>query len=274
MEPGFSNLRFAAGPYPKHATRRMRVYHLIAIAMAALLPATVHGVDLYTENYPPFNIVSQDKNTVSGIASDKVRELMRRAGDSYKLHVVPWARSMAMVQSQAGSCMYSTARTPNREQRYQWVGPLVRNNFAIFGRARAAHAAKKVEDLKSHVIGTKRQDASSEYFAALGYAIDPVVADVDNPRKIMRGRFDYWATGELLGLELIREQHLSADIVPLFVFMQIDMYLSCNRGMDKATIERWNQILKTMEQDGTSAAIEKKYPSYRRSKPTASQTTR
>jgi len=237
----------------------MRAGHFAAAALAALLPVTVQALDLYTENYPPFNIVSQDKLSISGIATDKVRELMRRSGDNYKLTVVPWARSVLLVQSRADSCMFSTARTPEREQRYQWVGPLEHNNLAIFGRAGAPHAAKNVAELKSHVIGTKRRDASGEYFAALGYTIDPVAADADNPRKMLRGRFDYWATGELLGLEIIRQQGLSASIVPLFVFLQVDMYLSCNRDMDHATIARWNRILKQMDNDGTSAAIEKKY---------------
>lgn len=240
----------------------IRAAYFIA-AMLTLLPlAAAQALDLYTEDYPPFNIVSQDKLTISGIATDKIRELMRRAGDSYQLSAVPWARSMLLVQKQAGSCMFSTARTPERESHYQWVGPLEHNNLAVFGRADNPHAANNVAGLKSHLIGTKRRDASGEYFTALGYAIDPVTADADNPRKMMRGRFDYWATGELLGLQIIRQQGLSEAIVPLFVFLQVDMYLSCNPDMDPATIARWNRILKQMDNDGTSAAIEKKYPGY------------
>jgi len=246
----------------------MRTRYFVATALAALLPVTVFAqpLELYTENYPPFNIVSEDKLAISGISTEKVRELMRRAGDNYQLSAVPWARSMQQAQNQGGSCMFSTARTPAREQRYQWVGPLVHNNLAVFGRAGAPHPAKNVAELKPHVIGTKRQDASSEYFTALGYAVDPVAADADNPRKMIRGRFDYWATGELLGLRIIEEQGWSASIVPLFVFLQVDMYLACNREMDQATIARWNRILKQMDTDGTSAAIEKKYPSYHAAK--------
>jgi len=245
----------------------IRADYFIATVLALLLPpVSAQTIKLYTEDYPPFNIVSPDKLTISGIATDKLRELMRRAGDSYQLSAVPWARSMLLVQNQAGSCMFSTARTPEREAHYQWVGPLEHNNLAVFGRADNRHAARNVAELKSQMIGTKRRDASGEYFTALGYSIDPVAADADNPRKMMRGRFDYWATGELLGQQIIRQQGLSASIVPLFVFLQVEMYLSCNLAMDPATIARWNQILKQMDNDGTSAAIEKKYPSYHAAK--------
>jgi len=74
---------------------------------------------------------------------------------------------------------------------------------------------------------------------------------------LLAGRFDFWASGELLGLNILKQQGLTKLIVPLFTFNQVDMYLACNLNLTQEKIDKWNQILKNMEKDGTSAAIEK-----------------
>jgi polar amino acid transport system substrate-binding protein len=100
---------------------------------------------------------------------------------------------------------------------------------------------------------------SSEFFSSIGYSIDTVTFDNENPRKLMAHRFDYWATGELIGLEIIRQQGLTNSIVPFFVFEHVDGYMACNSSMEQAKVDRWNQILKAMDRDGTRAAITHKY---------------
>ncbi|MES2106484.1 MAG: ABC transporter substrate-binding protein [Pseudomonadota bacterium] len=232
----------------------------ISVAMLAiLLCGSAQALNLVTEEYPPFNIVNPKTGEISGISTEKVMELMHRAGEKYTLAAYPWARAIQMAQNNPDTCVFSTSRTPGRETLYKWVGPLVKNNWVIFARADDSRRPKTLEDLRPYVIGTYRNDAIAEYFSLKGYNTDLASADADNPRKMLYGRFDFWATGELLGLDILRAQGLSKLIVPLFTFNQTEMYLACNTGMEQEKIDRLNHLLKEMDKDGTSAAIEKKY---------------
>ncbi|MES2069686.1 MAG: ABC transporter substrate-binding protein [Pseudomonadota bacterium] len=237
----------------------MKRNNILVTMLALLVLGPAQALNLVTEDYPPFNIVSPKNGEISGLSTEKVLELMRRAGEKYTLAAYPWARAIQMAQNNPDTCVFSTSRTPGREALYKWVGPLVKNNWMVFARADDSRHPKTLEDLRPYVIGTYRNDAIAEYFSLKGFNTELASADIDNPRKMLYGRFDFWATGELLGLEIIRQQGLGKLIVPLFVFNQTEMYLACNTGMEQARIDRLNHLLKEMDRDGTSAAIEKKY---------------
>lgn len=234
----------------RHASR------LLLLACCCSANATIN---LVTEEYPPFNSVDPKTGEIIGMSTEKVKELMKRAGEKYTLAAYPWARAIQMAQNNPDTCVYSTSRTPAREQLYKWVGPMVKNNWVVFARADDNRHPKNLADLRPYVIGSYRSDAIAEYFSLKGYNTELANIDSDNPRKMLAGRFDFWATGELLGWDIIRQQGLDKLIVQLFTFNQTEMYLACHPGMAQATIDKLNQILRDMEKDGTSAGIEKKY---------------
>jgi len=217
------------------------------------------AANLVTEDYPPFNILNPKTGEVTGMSTEKVQELMKRADEKYTITAYPWSRAVQMAQNNAETCVFSTSRTPGRETFYKWVGPLVKNNWTIFARADDTRHPKSLEELRTYVIGGYRNDAVAEFFSLKGFDTDLANADADNPRKLLAGRFDFWASGELLGLNILKQQGLTKMIVPLFTFNQVDMYLACNLGLSQEKVDKWNQILKNMDKDGTSAAIEKKY---------------
>ncbi|MFZ6754674.1 substrate-binding periplasmic protein [Undibacterium sp. Dicai25W] len=235
-------------------------FYIFGLAyMLTTQPNLLKAENLVTEDYPPFNIVNPKTGEVTGMSTEKVQELMKRSDEKYTIAAYPWSRAVQMAQNNPETCVFSTSRTPGRENLYKWVGPLVRNNWTIFARADDTRHPKTLEDLRTYVIGGYRNDAVAEFFSLKGFETDLANADADNPRKLLAGRFDFWASGELLGINILKQQGLTKLIVPLFTFNQADMYLACNLGLPQEKIDKWNQILKNMEKDGTSAAIERKY---------------
>lgn len=234
-------------------------HHRLWLLAGMLCCSLSAAVTLVTEDYPPFNAANSKTGEVIGLSTEKVVELMHRAGEKYTLALYPWSRAIQMAQNNSNTCVYSTTRTAAREALYEWVGPLVKNNWVVFARADDERHPKNLDDLRPYVIGGYRNDAVAEFLAVRGYTTELANTDADNPRKLLYGRFDFWATGELLGKELLKQQGLSKLIVPLFSFNQTEMYLACHLGMDQAKLDRWNQIVREMDRDGTSAAIEKKY---------------
>jgi polar amino acid transport system substrate-binding protein len=241
--------------------RYLSIWVCLFSSICLLQPLTVSAqtLQLTTEDYPPFNIVDAKNGKISGISTEKVAELMLRAKEKYTLNAFPWARAFQMARNETNTCVFSTTRSPEREAMFKWVGPLVKNNWYIFGRADDRRHPRSLEEMRPYVLGTYRNDAIGEFLTLKGFKTDMTTADADNPRKLLLGRFDFWATGELLGAAILKNQGLESKIVPLFHFNQTEMYLACHPSVAPERIDLWNQLLKEMERDGTNAAIEKKY---------------
>lgn len=232
------------------------------IAVIASLPfacGSCAALTLTTEEYPPFNMMDARTKTLVGISVEKVTELMRRAHEPNTLDLYPWPRAYQMALQSGDTCVFSTTRTPEREALFAWIGPLVRNDWVIFARADDLRKPKSLADLHPYTLGGYNKDAVGEFLKLQGYKVDFADNDAQNVPKLLAKHIDFWATGELMGHYLAGKAGASIKIVPLFRFKQTELYLACNPSMAPAKVEEFNRILKDMDRDGASAAIERKY---------------
>lgn len=234
-------------------------YWLVTVALLAPLGVAGPSLTLTTEDAPPFNMLDPRTGAISGVATDKVIELMQRAGEAYTLTSYPWSRAYLMAQQDKDTCVFSTTRTPERESRFKWVGPLVRNNWVVYARADDTRRPTTLADLHPYILGGYRDDAVGVFLKARGFTVDFANHDAQNVQKLMLKRIDFWPTGELSGQYLIRQNGYRGQIIPLFTFNHTELYLACNPAIDAQRIDRLNRLLQEMNQDGSSAAIERRY---------------
>jgi polar amino acid transport system substrate-binding protein len=227
--------------------------------LSLILSNLCHAITLATEDYPPFNFLDEQSKKIIGISADKVNILMRRAKIDYTIESYPWTRAFQMALDSPQTCVFSTVRNPERENLFRWVGPLGMNNWFIYVRSTNKTTAQTLEDLRPYTIGVYRNSAIGTYLQQHGFSLDWANYDVENPRKLVYGRFDYWASGELMGQYHINKTGLRGQIIPIFKFNTAEMYLACNLSVPLSTISKLNQILKDMDKDGTSSAIDRKY---------------
>lgn len=233
---------------------------LIALCCSSLvLAAELRPLNLVTEDYPPFNMPGDIPGEVRGISTDIVRQLMRREERPHRIKLYPWQRAINMAQTTPDTCVYSMSRTPEREALYVWIGPLVHNNWVLFARETDATASmlSKIEDSKDKRIGSYQGDAIVPWLQSRGYKVDVAPRDELNPRKLLAGRIDLWATGGLIGQYLLRQQRIGG-IVPRLTFNQTSMYLACHRDMPADEAKQLNHQLQQMREDGSIAAIYKR----------------
>jgi len=207
---------------------------------------------LVTEEYPLYNM-SGPHGEVDGISSRILRALLAEAKLDYTVAVYPWARAIAMAATQPMTCVYSMSRTPERESLYQWVGPLVFNDWTLFARSGAPHPAH-LQDLAKARIGSYRGDAIVPYLQERGHQVDVSSSDDLNPRKLLAGRIDYWATGRLIGLYRLQQQGLTG-IEPVLDFHRSEMYLACQKDMPEALIQQLKQGLRALDKRGVIRKI-------------------
>lgn len=226
---------------------------LLAAAAAQARPRLYIGTELSTPSS------MQVDGQLTGFATDKVRVIMERAEIDYEIEVLPWKRAFMLAQTQANACIYSTTRIPERETQFKWVGPTHENDWTLFARADRNFRFTKIDDARPYRIGGLLGDVRSELLLAQGYIVDTVHDKLSNPRKLMVNRIDLWVTSTRIGNATIAENGWSGQIVPVLTFKRTEQYLACNLAVPDALIAKMNAVLKDMNNEGVSAAIERKY---------------
>ncbi len=218
---------------------------------AAMAQAQQHLI-LATEEYPPYNM-SDSQGHVTGVATEIVRSLLDSAGIEYEMAVYPWARAIAMARTQVNTCVFSMSRTPEREDLYRWIGPLVVNDWTLFARSGASRPSH-LEELQNMRIGSYQGDAIVSYLQTRGYLVEVAPNDDTNPRKLLAGRIDYWATGRLIGQYRLKQQGIT-NIEPVLNFNRTEMYLACQKQLPDETVKLLNGQLQVLHQKGVIKSI-------------------
>lgn len=233
-----------------------------ALVQAHAQPAALH---ITTEASPPTSML--DGERVIGSATDKVREALTRAGIPHSFELLPWKRAYGAALQRPDGCVYSTTRTPERENLFKWVGPTDEGEWVLLARADRKLTLHTLEDARNLRIGTYNGDARDDYLRARGFQVDPAPSDLINQKKLMMNRIDLWAAGIRRGSSVLTANGWSRKIVPVLTFNRIKVYLACNPAVPDATIDKLNAALEAMARDGTTRRIERKYDGWVERKP-------
>ena len=229
---------------------------LLLVLMFATLRAW--SVDLLTEEDPPNNMKRDGR--IVGDATDKLEEAFKRVNAASHIDMMPWSRAYQSALNSADACVFSTARTPDRENQFQWVGPIAASDWTLYTRKDNATKIAKIDEVRKETIGGYSQDVISSWLSSHGYHVDAALSDDGNPQKLLHNHFNYWASARSRAAALLAKQGLTDSIVPVLSFGHTDLYLACNPGVSKDLVQKLNEALKKMAADGTSAAIDARYP--------------
>jgi polar amino acid transport system substrate-binding protein len=215
---------------------------------------------LATENLAPYNIVSPDLKEVSGLVADKVLDIMRRANIRYSLAPSGWNRAYELGRTQPDTCVFSTARTPEREPMFKWVGPLAITEWMLFARRDLKQPATSLAELRGVPINTYRSDAINQYLRAQGYMLQESESNEGCVASLLAGRSDYWAAGATSGPMLLNKMNAADRIHALFAFKRNELYLACNPAVPDDMLARMKAAMQQMQDDGSMQRIDALYP--------------
>lgn len=228
---------------------------ILMSAVAPLSDATT--LHLTTESAPPSSILKDGK--VVGHASEKLELMMKRAGVTIDIEMLPWQRAYGLALRRADTCVYDTVRTPEREALFKWVGPIARSDWILYGDAERSLKLDNLDDAKPYKIATYLGDASEHYLRTRGFSVESVANDALNPAKLVSKRVDLWASTPIRATMLMTRSNTLGKIVPLLVYNKVLLWLACNPAVPTPLIVQFNAILDDMRRDGSAKAIEDRY---------------
>jgi polar amino acid transport system substrate-binding protein len=223
---------------------------LLAVLAFACGCAGAQEPRFVTEGWPPFNY--REGGVARGIAIDLVAEAQRRMGTSVPVEFLPWERAYRMATAQPGVLIFTLARRAEREALFNWVFPIHPRAVHFYKhRSRADVRAATVADARRYVVGTAGEnDSGTLDLLAAGFEIGRnlvIVREGDVSKAKMP------LTARAAGLdpaEFERQALLSS---------QGEYYFAYSRGTPTDRIERLRKVFRGMVDDGTFAAIKRRY---------------
>lgn len=245
---------------------------LLALATSALcLTSAVFAADtsryslvLLTENFPPYNMAKNGKNfaqneNIEGIAVDILREAFKRAGIPYSMTLrFPWQRIYNLALDNPGFGVFVTARVPEREHLFKWVGPLGPDDWVLLARADSPVELTSLEQARPYKIGAYRDDAIALSLAKQGFTPVIVLRDQDNARKLQSGQIDLWATGDPAGQFLAKQVGITG-FKTVLRFNRAELYLALNKEVPDALVSKLQTALDQLKAEGEVDKIRARY---------------
>ncbi|KES24606.1 MULTISPECIES: ABC transporter substrate-binding protein [unclassified Pseudomonas] len=234
----------------------------LLLASSLLLAGTVHAeispdysMVLLTENFPPYNMAINGKNfaqedNIDGIAVDIVREMYKRAGIKYSMTLrFPWERIYKLALEKPDYGVFVTARLPERENAFKWVGPIGPDDWVLLARGDSPIALKSLDEAKKYRVGAYKGDAMAEYLAEHGF--EPVLAlrDQENAGKLQKGEIDLWASGDPAGRYLAKQVGVSG-LKTVLRFNSDQLYLALNKETPDEVVQKLQAALDKMRAEG------------------------
>ena len=220
----------------------------IFVLMACAGPVQTNKLRVLTEEYPPYNYTG-DNGTLTGSSTALVKAIIGKLGLDTKIEVLPWAQAYEQVLNNPNVALFSTARTPEREGDFMWVGPLGSYENWLYAKKGSTVRVNSLDEAKAvSSIAAVKDEAGQQKLARLGF-INFAFTDstADGLRKLMSGEADLWL-GTQADVELVAKKAGvdATQIEPAVFVHKVDLYIAFNKNMPAATVEQWQKALDSL----------------------------
>ncbi|WP_263263341.1 transporter substrate-binding domain-containing protein [Pseudomonas sp. RIT-PI-S] len=243
------------------------VVSVAAALLALAAPAQAGPLRVLTEELPPFNMT--DGGEVTGMSTEVVRAVLAEAGLSARIEVMPWARAYDLALHQDNVLIYSIARTPERETRFNWVGIIAPTRWSLYSRASRGLQVDSLEAARAYQIGTVNEDAGEQYLKqkgfSLGHGLQSSIRYELGYQKLMQGHVDLWIANDLNADYIARrlgddpEKTLRVSVPLTDISQGEGLEMAFSLGTPAETVERARAALATVRANGIYDAIARKW---------------
>ena len=227
---------------------------LAASCALACAPLPAQTLNVVTENTP--NSYLQN-GKVAGPATEIVEQTLKRAGlTDYRIDLYPWARAQDMALREPFVLIYLIARTPERENRFRWIGEIKRSRYYLYGlQGRNDMRVAQLDDARNWSIGVVRDDVRQQALLKRGFTRLAVSSQpLENFRKLLFRQVDMvvLTENEARGLcvEAKPDCNGLARLLPLDD-IAVELYMAYSLATPEEIAARTRTAFETLRNDGT-----------------------
>ncbi|QAY92983.1 ABC transporter substrate-binding protein [Pseudomonas sp. ACM7] len=234
----------------------------IAGCLLSFLTFTALAADLnlLTDNHPPLHF--QQGNQLVGFGVDVVKALADSAGDQVHFQQVPLLRALLIATTEPATGVFTVLRTAERDGQYQWVGPLMDVETALYSANGTQQPVRNLQDAGNlGRIAVPRKWLVYSYLQKQGLNN---LYGVETPEQMMRlarlGRTEYVVADTLSAATMAREEGLPPDQLHYQMpLMKQGTYIAFSPQTDARQVARWQQALDEMNHDGRLEQLKQRW---------------
>jgi polar amino acid transport system substrate-binding protein len=237
-------------------SRSLASWQSVCAAIAVLTvvlagDASADDLQLLTHQLAPFTTTDSDEP--QGFAVDLVNEIMG-ADARPTLTIVPFARLLADVEQGPHTAGFIIARTPEREAKMQWVGPLIVTGVYVYVKVKSDFRLETLDDLrKLDRIGVENRNADDQFLTERGFSnIERRSSQASALLGVAADRLSAAPMSELVFDRLVRELHLApGDFrrVPVKLY-DVRLYLGVSKDVPHDRVAIWSAKLQELKESG------------------------
>jgi len=221
--------------------------------------AVAADLNLLTDNHPPLHF--QQGNQLVGFGVNVVQALAERTGDQVHLQQVPLLRALRVATTEPATGVFTVLRTAERNGLYQWVGPLMDVETALYS-ANTQQPVRSLQDASTQGrIAVPRTWLAYDYLRKQGLNN---LYGVETPEQMMRlarlGRIEFVVADTLSIATLAREEGLApSQLHYQMPLMKQGTYIAFSPQTDARQVARWQQALDEMNRDGRLEQLKQRW---------------
>lgn len=223
-----------------------------------LPPFALSRITFLTEEYPPLNTAAN--GTIEGIGPDLLRAVFGQINMTLRddqLRLMTWPDAYRTAFEKNDTAVFSTARTPDRENLFRWAGPIARLQYAVL--ADPNRMADAGDNLARYRIATVRDDTAATYLRDAGVPDASILYETEPAglaEAVRDGRADAIAYPLITARALLERAGLDPDRFSVVRTLgERDMYLAFNRNASPITVDAVNMSIAELKTSKDASGV-------------------
>jgi len=194
-----------------------------------------------------------ENGTVTGSSTKLLEALLQHSGhqlEGNRIWFLPWTQAYHEALHVKNSLLYSTARTPEREALFQWVGPIGKMTLGVVAKKQTHIRIASSDQLQRYKIATIPNTASEKLLLKLGVHETTLERFGHVPsqiKKLAQNRVDAVAYSVDATFNILQEMGYDTDDYEVvYLLKESDLYFAFHKETNPQTITTLNETLKTL----------------------------
>jgi polar amino acid transport system substrate-binding protein len=214
----------------------------------------VRDLVIMTEKAPPYNF-SED-GRMQGISVDLLEAIfkkMRLGLTRDNIQMTKWLEEYQQTLDERNRILFSMLRTPEREQDFEWVGPIAPARIGLFCRKDKQVRINTAEDLKKVTIGVVAADAGEQLAIRAGAEKEALIRSETAEgalRLLGSGTVDCWSYEEAAGRWFIGQNaEYPGDFELAHVLWEGELYYAFHGRFAPSVVEQFQAALDALKRE-------------------------
>jgi len=227
-------------------------------------PEEIKELQILAEEYAPYTYLDENEKLV-GLYVDIIKALLKKTNNEHlEIKLLPWNRIYKTIQEKPNIMSCLMTRTPEREDKFKWVGPVTDRKMWIWKlKTRTDIKVNTLEDAKNYTISTVTDAADTKELEAKGFdeQLDYTHNEILALKKFLKGRADLFVSMELAMAYELKKDGRSMEFVERLTILsdKYAYYFAYSLETPDSTVKMFQEALDLAKKDGTFDKIKAKW---------------